>query len=563
MMKTIFQRISILFAFSAVIGCQSNKEAGLIQQELQAINISRGEIALCGTNQFGEVKFALSCDEKVRADFNLATALLHSFEYVEAEKVFAKVIDGDPNCLMAYWGVAMSNYHPLWAPPTTDELTKGSKTINLARKLASNSSRETEYIEAVATVFDKWDSLDHKTRVEKFVNAAQSIYSKYPEDKEAAIFYALALRASADPADKTFTKQKMAGEILGSIFPNEPNHPGVAHYIIHNYDYPELADQGLDAARKYASIASNSAHAQHMPSHIFTRLGLWDESIQSNLNSMDAAKCYTENLGKQGHWDQELHGLDYLVYAYLQQSRDEDAKLQVEYLASIDSVFPLTFVNAYTFAAAPVRYALERKDWKQAASLELRPTSFPWEKFQWQKGIHHFGRLLGAVNLNDLKMADVQLAELKKIESFLKENKKDYEANQTRIQIAASEASILFAKGKKKDAVTAMIAAVEMENATEKHSVTPGEVVPTLELLGDMYMKLGEYKKAAEAYVADLKIRPGRYNSVYGAALASNKAGDRANAKLYYDQLLELTKASKKTRPELAEAGKFIASSSI
>lgn len=559
-MKTILNRFIVLFAFSAVIGCQSNKEAGLIQQELKAINISRGEIALCGTNQFGEVKFALSCEEKVRTDFNLATALLHSFEYVEAEKVFAKVIDADPNCLMAYWGVAMSNYHPLWAPPTTDELTKGEKTVNLARKIESKSSRDSEYLEAVAAVFDNWDSLDHKTRVEKFVKGAEAIYTKYPEDKEAAIFYALALRSSADPADKSFSKQKKAGEILGSIFPNEPNHPGVAHYLIHNFDYPELADQGLDAARKYAAIASNSAHAQHMPSHIFTRLGLWDESIQSNLNSMDAAKCYSEKLGKQGHWDQELHGLDYLVYAYLQQSRDEDAKLQVEYLASIDSVFPLTFVNAYTFAAAPVRYALERKDWKQAASLELRPASFPWEKFQWQKGIHHFGRLIGSVNLNDLKMANTELEELKRIEAFLKENKKDYEANQTRIQIAASEASILFAKGKKKEAVTAMIAATEMESATEKHAVTPGEVVPTLELLGDMYMKLGEYKKATETYAANLKIRPGRYNSVYGAALASQKAGDKASAKLYYDQLLELTKASKKTRPELADPSKLIAS---
>ena len=547
-MKTTFQRSVLLVVLSAVVGCQSNKEAGLIQQELKAINISRGEIALCGTNQFGEVKFALSCEEKVRADFNLATALLHSFEYVEAEKVFAKVIDSDPNCLMAYWGVAMSNYHPLWAPPTAEELEKGEKTVKLARKLESKSSRDSEYLEAVAAIFDDWDSLDHKTRVEKFVEAAEGIYTRYPEDKEAAIFYALALRSAADPTDKTFARQTKAGEILRSIFPTEPNHPGVAHYLIHNYDYPELADQGLEAARKYASIASNSAHAQHMPSHIFTRLGLWDESINSNLNSMDAARCYAEKLGKQGHWDQELHGLDYLVYAYLQQSRDEEARLQVDYLASIDSVFPLTFVNAYTFASVPVRYALERKDWKQAASLQLHPASFPWEKFQWQKGIHHFGRLLGAVNLQDLKMANAELETLKKIETFLNENKKDYEANQTRIQIVASEASILFAQGKKKEGIARMKEAVAMEGATEKHAVTPGEVVPTLELLADMYMITGDYQKAIDTYTANLEIRPGRFNSLYGAALAAQKNGDKPNAKLYYDQLKELTKASKSTR---------------
>jgi tetratricopeptide (TPR) repeat protein len=557
-MKTIFKKSILFILVAGLAGCQTNREVSTIQEELNAINISRGEIALCGTNQFGEVKFALSCEEKVRADFNLATALLHSFEYTEAEKVFAKVIDGDPNCLMAYWGVAMSNYHPLWAPPTADELTKGSKTIALARTLTAKSDREKEYIEAVGAVFDNFDKLDHKARVDKFVKAAEAIYSKYPDDKEAAIFYALALRASADPSDKTFAKQLKAGAILGSLFPNEPNHPGVAHYIIHNYDYPELADKGLDAARKYAAIASNSAHAQHMPSHIFTRLGLWDESIQSNRNSMAAAKCYTENLGRKGHWDQELHGLDYLVYALLQEGRDEDARLQVEYLASIDSVFPLTFVNAYTFAAVPVRYALERKDWKTAAAIELRPASFPWDKFQWQTGIHHFGRLLGAVNMKDFSAASAELEKLKQIQAGLKENKKDYEANQTAIQIAAAEASIVFAKGKKQEGIARMITATDMEFATEKHSVTPGEVVPTLELLGDMYLQTGDYRNALDTYVANLKIRPGRFNSVYGAAIAAKKSGDNATAKKYFEQLIKLTKSSPKSRPEIKEAENFL-----
>lgn len=553
-MKVIKQKSLWLLVLIVALGCQSNKEASLIKQELEAINIRRGEIALCGSNQFGQVEFGLSCEEKVRADFNLATALLHSFEYAEAEKVFAKVIDGDPNCLMAYWGVAMSNYHPLWAPPTTEELTKGSKTIKLARTLEAKSTRESQYIEAVGAIFDDWENLDHKTRVDKFVKAAEVIYNTYPEDKEASIFYALALRSAADPADKTFANQMMAGKILDGLFPSEPNHPGVAHYIIHNYDYPELADRALDAARKYASIAANSAHAQHMPSHIFTRLGLWDEAIQSNLNSMDAAKCYTEKLGMKGHWDQELHGLDYVVYAYLQQSRDNEAKFYVDYLATIDSLLQNTFVNAYTFAASPVRYALERKDWKQAANLELRPASFPWDQFQWQKGIHHFGRLLGAVNLNDMKAANAELEQLKQCENKLKESKKDYEANQTKIQVTASEASILFASGKKKEAIEKMKTAVQMEGATEKHPVTPGEVVPTLELLADMYMKTGDYEKAAETYAANLKIRPGRFHSIYGAATAFRKDGNDAMAKEYFNQLAELTKSSDKSRAELRDA---------
>jgi hypothetical protein len=553
-MNATIVKTSGLILIACVFACQSNKEASDISQQLDAMKVSRGEIALCGTNSFGNVNFALTCEEKVQADFNTATALLHSFEYVEAEKVFAKVVEADPKCIMAYWGIAMSNYHPLWAPPTNDELTKGAKTIELVKSLKISSARESAYVNAIAVIFENWETSDQKTRVEKFVKAAEAIYNTYPEDKEAAIFYALALRSAADPADKTFSNQKKAGAILNSLFPNEPNHPGVAHYLIHNYDYPELADLGLDAARKYAAIAANSAHAQHMPSHIFTRLGLWDESIKSNTNSMAAAKCYAENLGAKGHWDQELHGLDYIVYAYLQQGRISEAKLQVDYLASIDSVFPLTFVNAYTFAAAPARFALERKDWKQAASLELKPTSFPWKKFPWQAGIHHFARLIGLINTNQIADAKSALEELRGIEKQLQENKKDYEANQTRIQITASEALIKFAENKKNDALKLMIAATEMEAATEKHSVTPGEIVPTLELLADMYMKLHQYDDAFESYTADLKIRPGRFNSIYGAAYAAKMSGNKNQAAVYYKQLIDLTKASDQTRPEIKEA---------
>jgi tetratricopeptide (TPR) repeat protein len=555
-MKTILACLIVLAVIS--MECQNKNEPDQLQRELQAINISRGEIALCGSGQFGRVDFALSCKDQVQANFNLATALLHSFEYTEAEKVFAKVIDEDPQCLMAYWGVAMSNFHPLWAPPGAEELDKGSKTIALARSLKTDSDREKEYVEAIATIFDGWEKLDHKTRVEKFVKASQAIYAKYPDDKEAAIFYALALRSSADPADKSFEKQKKAGEILSKLFPDEPDHPGIAHYLIHNYDYPELAELGLPAARKYASIAANSAHAQHMPSHIFTRLGLWDESIQSNIKSTQAAKCYAENLGKKGHWDQELHGLDYLVYAYLQEGKDDQAKEQVTYLAAIDSVFPITFVNAYTFAATPVRYALERKDWRQAANLELHPQSFPWDKFLWQKAIHHFGKLIGAVHIRDIKNANLQLQELRQIQSALATAKKDYEANQVHIQIKSGEAWISFLNGNKTAAIQFMIEAADMEDATEKHAVTPGEVVPARELLGDMYMELGDYTKAAEAYRANLKKRPGRFNSIYGAALAAKKSGDHVSAKTYFEQLTKLSQAGNKSRPELKEAEKFL-----
>jgi len=372
-----------------------------LESELKSLDLTRGDIALCttGKNQFGTVAFSLSCSEKVRENFNLATALLHSFEYTEAEKIFAKVIDVDPECVMAYWGIAMCNFHPLWSPPSQTDLQKGYKVVTLARSIVTDTStRESDYLEAIATIYDQWETLDHKTRVLKFEKASENIFKKYSDDNEAAIFYALALRASADPTDKTFHNQKKAGEILNAIFAKEPNHPGIAHYIIHTYDYPELAELGLPAARKYASIASASAHAQHMPSHIFTRLGLWDESIQSNINSISAAQCYAQNMNIKGHWDEELHGMDYLVYAYLQKADDDNALEQMKYLNTITEVFPQNFKDAYSFASMPVRYALERKDWGEASKLELNSSIFQWDKFQWEKANVSFGKLLGAVH---------------------------------------------------------------------------------------------------------------------------------------------------------------------
>ena len=550
---------SVVFLL-VVCGCQvrSNQEA--FQSELQSLDLLRGDIALCGSEEarFGKVEFGLSCSEEAQSDFNLATALLHSFEYKEAEKVFAKVIDRDPDCLMAYWGVAMSNFHPLWAPPTKEELKKGSRTIALARSLGSKPGKESDYLEAVAALYDDWDKLDHLARLRKFEQASEKVYLKYPQDKEAAIFYALALRAASDPADKTFAKQRKAGDILNTLFPGEPNHPGIAHYIIHTYDYPELAALALPAARKYASIAASSAHALHMPSHIFTRLGLWEEAIQSNLNSTSAAKCYAENSGMKGHWDEELHGIDYLVYAYLQEARDEEALEQLKYLAGIGEVFPLNNKDAYTFAASPARYALERRNWEEAARLELNPKNFPWDDYPWERSIITFGRVLGAVHTHKLDAAGEDLAALQASHAKLIERGNAYEATQVLIQIKASEAWIRFAEGKKDEAVRLMTEAAEMEDATEKAPVTPGEVVPARELLGDLFMEMGKFSQALKAYEADLERHQGRFNGLYGAAIAAKNSGDKTKARSYFQQLVAMAKASTEKRPELVKAEAFL-----
>ena len=555
-MKLLNTRRYLVIFFLMLFSCDGKKNQEQFKRELLSIDLVRGDIALCGNGetQFGKVEFGLSCSEKVRANFNLATALLHSFEYGEAEKVFAKVIDEDPDCLMAYWGVAMSNFHPLWAPPTKEELEKGSKTIALARSIESKSERESDYLEAAATLYDNWSTLDHNARLLKFENATEKIYQKYSSDNEAKIFYALALKAASDPKDKTFTKQRKAGELLSTIFASQPDHPGIAHYLIHIYDYPELAELGLSAARKYASIASSSAHALHMPSHIFTRLGLWEESAQSNINSMTAAKCYAENSGIQGHWDEELHGLDYLVYAYLQQGRDDKAKEQLEYLRSMISVFPQDFKVAYSMAAVPTRYALERKSWSEAVALELSPGNFPWKDYSWERSIVSFGRVLGAVHMHKPDVAKASLDELQKNHAELLKNKKAYEANQVQIQIKASDAWMQFYDGNKGDAIRLMTEAADMEDATEKHSVTPGEVIPARELLGDMYMEHGEFAKALEAYEADLKRHAGRFNGLYGAAVAAKKAGQTEKAATYFEQLKAAAQASDGKRSSIASA---------
>ncbi len=448
---------------------------------------------------------------------------------------------------MAYWGVAMSNFHPLWAPPGKQELEKGSAAIRVARTLKDRSQRESDYLEAVATLYDNWDKLSHRERLLKFEKASEKMYTMYPEDKEAAIFYALALRAASDPADQTFAKQKKAGEILNALFPNEPDHPGVAHYLIHTYDYPELAELGLPAARKYASIASTSAHALHMPSHIFTRLGLWEESITSNTNSMTAAKCYAENSGIKGHWDEELHGLDYLVYALLQQGNDTKAKEQVDYLNGVTQVFPVNNKIAYTFAAVPTRFALERKDWKAAKELSLNK-NFQWENFPWERSLIAFGKVLGAVHLGDLKTANIALDELKVNHKALI-GKNDYEANQVMIQLKAAEGWIEFLKGNKEEAVKLMTESADMEDATEKHPITPGEVIPARELLGDMLMELKEYRKALEAYEADLKRHQGRLNGLLGAVTAAEKTGDKEKALTYRKEMEAITKNSDRVLP--------------
>lgn len=531
-----------------------DRNAGPSKEAIDSIHLTRGDLISCGPadKQFGSVKFETSCSKKEKQHFDLAIELLHSFEYDEAEKVFSKIIDEDPSCAMAYWGVAMSNNHPLWTAPSISEYQKGAKAIAIARAIPQSTKRETDYIDAAAAFYKDWDKVDLRTRSVSFEKAMGKIYTDYPDDKEAAIFYALALDAAADPSDKSFTNQKKAGAILSALYPAEPDHPGIAHYLIHTYDYPELAALALPAARKYAAVAPSSAHAMHMPSHIFTRLGLWDECIASNLASVASAKCYGETAGLKGHWGEELHGMDYLVYAYLQLGANDAARRQCEYLTTITRVDPVDFKAAYAFAAIPARFVLENKMWKEAAALPLHPTDFPWEKFLWQKAINSFAHVMGAVHDGDMDAARLAYAELHKIHDTLTAQKDGYKANQVQIQIETARAWMAYKEGSKTEALAAMNLAADLEDATPKHPVTPGEILPARELLGDMLLQMDQPAKALEAYKKDLQRHPNRFNGLYGAGLAAERSGDAGMARSYYQQLLKMAGQNKSDRPELA-----------
>ena len=554
---TLFPAFFILWA-SALVSCKGKSPAPS-KETIDQINLKRGEVISCGApDKFGTVEFNMSCTEKVKKDFNLAMELLHSFEYDESEKVFAKIVDEAPECSMAWWGIAMSNFHPLWAPPTASELQKGARATEIAKSIPKKTERESAYINAIGEFYQDRDKKDHITRCINFEKAMEKLHTGYPDDKEAALFYALALDASAMPTDKTYSNQKKAGAILNTLYPAGANHPGIFHYIIHTYDYPGLAVLALPAARKYASVAPSSAHALHMPSHIFTRLGLWDECIVSNRVSVAAAKCYAESAGMKGHWDEELHGLDYLVYAYLQKGQNDSAKKQLDYLNTIREVYPTNFKVAYAFAAIPSRILLENKNWKEAAHLQIQRENLSWKNFPWQEAMIHFTRAMGLVHLGIMDTATSELANLHQLRDTLNKQKDAYKAGQVMVQIKTCEAWIQYKTGRPGEALKLMKLAADMEDSSGKHPVTPGEVLPARELLGDMLLAANRPGEAFEAYEEVLKKSPNRFNGLYGAGLSAERSGNTAKAILYYRQLLAIAGGANNYRPELHSAKLFL-----
>jgi tetratricopeptide (TPR) repeat protein len=512
------------------------------------------------TEKLGQVNFPISCNPAGQQKFNRALALLHSFQYVEAEQAFTEITASDPDCAMAWWGAAMSLYHPLWAPPTPAESQKGREAVGRARAANAKTQRERDYIAALDTFYKDADRLDHWERARAYAVSMEGVYRRYRQDKEAAIFYALALNGTAPADDKNLANRTKAAQILYRIWPHEPDHPGIAHYLIHSYDYPSLAHLALPAARRYARVAPSSPHALHMPSHIFTRLGMWPDAVQSNLASVATAKQEVAKVQPGAASKDQLHAMDYLMYAYLQGAQDDQARSILDEALAYSEADQAVFQVAYAWAAIPARFALERHRWQEAASLTLHPAKFPWEGFRFAEANVYFARAVGAARSGDTAVAIQEIQRLAAIQAALGGAKSGYDwAKQVQIQHHAAAAWLAQAEGKAGEAERLLRAAAELEDSTDKHPVTPGAILPAREMLGDLLLELKQPAQALKEYEAGLQTAPNRFNSLYGAAHAAELAGNRQQARAYYKKLITLCGHATGRKSELQLAKGYLA----
>jgi tetratricopeptide (TPR) repeat protein len=509
---------------------------------------------------FGTVNFPTSCRPEVAKEFTRAVALLHSFGYEESRRSFEAVAKKDAACGMAQWGIAMTYYHPIWAAPTTEELAAGKAAAKRAEELGGKTERERGYIAAIGAFYRDSERLDHRTRAVAYRTAIEELSRRIPDDHEATIFYALSLLGTAPPSDAAFVNQKKAAGILNGLLPVEPNHPGIAHYMIHSFDYPPLAQEALPAARAYARIAPSSPHALHMPSHIFTRLGLWQESIDSNIASADAGRKLVAMRHPGAASFDALHALDYLEYAYLQIGDQAAARKVLEEAATAKSFDEPNFAAGYALAAVPARWALERRDWKTAAELAPPSAKLPWERFAYASAIPDFALAMGSARTGRLDAARAALARIENTRAALAKSPVpgpyDWASQVESMRLAAS-AWVAFAEGRKEEAVKVARSAAELEEKVGKHPVTPGAILPARELYGDMLMELGRTAEAMAEYEASLREAPNRFNSLHGAARAAELAKKPDRAREYYAKLLQQC-VEGSPRPELTEARRYL-----
>lgn len=501
----------------------------------------------------GEVQFETSCAEEVHEEFNKAVALLHSFEFDESRQMFEGIASRDPECAMAHWGVAMTHYQQ-WNPPSDEAVKLGSEAVARARALEA-TEREKLYIEATGAYFDG-ETTTWEQRATRFERAMAGLHEKFPDDEEAEIFYALVMLSGADPRDKTYAVQKRTGAMLEPLFADMPNHPGVAHYIIHSYDYPSLADRAVDAAHRYLDIATSMPHALHMSGHIFTQVGMWEDCIDANVRSAEAARERFDRTGLEYYKGDEIHAYDYLVYAYLQRGQDEKARAIVDHVQSRTDLDWTDPTNAFNAGAAPARYALERRDWEGAASLEPFLVGEKVEgNFQARMSapVRYWARAIGAARSGRIEQAENDLAELEKRTKEFENHETVWARHTAEVLRLQASAWLALAKDEKDRALELMTAAAELESQTDKSGVSPGRVLPAHEQLGDMLAELDRPEEALAAYETSMLAAPRRFNTYLGAARAAKDAGKPELARDYYAKLLELA-SEDSTRPALEEA---------
>jgi hypothetical protein len=496
--------------------------------------------------KLGTVHFETSCKPEAQKLFDRGMLYQHSFWYRGSQKVFEDVLKADPECGIADWGIALSLLWNPHVPTPAKNLAEGAAVIAKAKAIGAKTQRERDYVDALGVMYADFEKVDHRTRVVAYAKAMEQLAQRYPKDDEAQIHYALALNTSASPADKTYANQLKGAAILEPIAKRQPQHPGVAHYLIHLYDYPPIAEKGLDAARRYAKIAPAAAHAQHMPSHIFTRVGYWKESIASNVVSQRVAKEATD-------FHDQLHSMDYLVYAYLQLGQDAKAKAVIDNMMTVTGFTETFLPGPYALAVSPARYAVERGDWKAAAELQIRPSPLPHVQ-----AITHFARALGAARSGNPAAAKADIAKLAELRDKLRQAKDAYWSEQVDIQVQIATAWVLYAEGKHDDALKAMSAAADAEDKTEKHPVTPGVPKPARELYGVMLLERGNAKEALAAFEATLKKEPNRLGAYVGAAKAAEKSGDKAKAREYSKKIVTIGDGADKARTEVADARAFL-----
>jgi hypothetical protein len=498
----------------------------------------------------GRVHFETSCTPQAQEKFDLGLAMVHSFFYPNSIQAFTEAAAADPQCAIAYWGIAVSHRpNPLILPLTATVLKNGWEAVQKGKAIGARTERERDWIDAIELYYRNYDSVSQTERGLAYEKAMAALMQKYPDDPEAAIFYALALNETALHSDKTFANQLKAGAILETVEARLPDHPGVLHYLIHTYDYPTLAQRGLDAANKYAEVAPAAQHAQHMPSHSYSMLGLWTQSVASNTKSLALAKAQAAKLWPGAAHPSEPHHLDFMEYALLQTGQEAKAK-QVRDESNAIRKLGFEFLGSYTgLAAVPARYALERQAWKEAAALEPRGSQFPQAE-----AITYFARAMGAARGGDVAAAERDLGKLRELRAELEKASQSYWATQVEVQMLAGSGWIAQAKGEKESALKLMRAAADLEDDSEKHIAMENRLYPVRELLGDLLLEQQQAGPALTEYETALVSTPNRLRGLYGAATAAKAANQPEKAAAYFRKIVEMTRDADADRMEISEA---------